>query len=104
VERDFEPLYVRIGDDRESIDYDRPAETWMHPYEHGEETDVVVIAIPWYRDDVPPMLFVKRPNYDYGYTSPEMVYEARFDYLYAAPRRGRLHVSPSTPTSTAAHR
>ena len=90
MERDFEPLYMRIGDEWESIDYDQPAETWMHPYEYGEETDVVEIPISWYRDDVPPMLFMKQPNYNYGYTSPEMIYEelyeAHFDYLYE--RRG----------------
>ena len=90
MESDFEPLYMRKGDSWEAIDYDQPAETWMTPYEYGEETEVVEIPISWYRDDVPPMLFMKQPNYNYGYTSPKMVYEelyeAHFDYLYE--RRG----------------
>jgi peptidoglycan/xylan/chitin deacetylase (PgdA/CDA1 family) len=90
MEREFEPGYMRTGDSWEKIDYDKNPETWMTPYEYGEETDVVEIPISWYRDDIPPMLFVKQPNYHAGYTSPKIIYEeyykAQFDFLYN--RRG----------------
>ncbi|MFC7155246.1 polysaccharide deacetylase [Halomarina halobia] len=88
--RDFEPVRMRKGDTWHRIRYDQDPETWMKPYERGEETDVVEIPISWYRDDIPPMMFIKQPNYNYGYTSPRMVYEElykpHFDYLYQ--RRG----------------
>jgi peptidoglycan/xylan/chitin deacetylase (PgdA/CDA1 family) len=90
MERQFEPGYMRKGDDWEKINYDQKPETWMTPYEYGEETDIVEIPISWYRDDIPPMMFIKQPLYNTGYKSPEMIYEeyykAQFDYLYN--RRG----------------
>jgi peptidoglycan-N-acetylglucosamine deacetylase len=90
MERQFEPGYMRKGDSWERIEYDDDAETWMEPYEFGEETDVVEIPISWFRDDIPPMLFIKQPNYNTGYASPRMiheeVYKAQFDFLY--DRRG----------------
>nr|WP_224332395.1 polysaccharide deacetylase family protein [Haloprofundus halobius] len=60
--RDFEPVPMRKGDTWTRIDYDESADTWMKPYERGEETEVVEIPISWYRDDVPPMMFIKQPN------------------------------------------
>ncbi len=90
MEREFEPGYMRKGDDWEPIQYDQEPETWMTPYEYGEETDVIEIPISWYRDDIPPMMFIKQPNYNMGYASPKMIYEelykAQFDFLYN--RRG----------------
>ena len=90
MERQFEPGYMRNGDSWEKIKYDQDPETWTTPYEYGEETDVVEIPISWYRDDIPPMLFIKQPIYHAGYKSPEMMYEeyyeAQFDYLH--DRRG----------------
>ncbi|XVH32324.1 polysaccharide deacetylase family protein [Haloferacaceae archaeon DSL9] len=90
MESEFEPRYMRKGDEWEKIDYDKDPDTWMTPYEYGEETDIVEIPISWYRDDIPPMLFIKQPNYNTGYASPRMVvdelYRAQFDYLYQ--RRG----------------
>lgn len=90
MERQFEPGYVRKGDDWTKIEYENDAESWMEPYEYGEETDVVEIPISWFRDDIPPMQFIKQPNYNAGYASPRMIheeiYEAQFDFLYN--RRG----------------
>lgn len=90
MERMFEPGWMREGDSWEQIDYDEEPETWMEPYQYGEETDVVEIPISWYRDDIPPMLFIKQPIYHAGYKDPEMMYEQyykrQFDYLYN--RRG----------------
>ncbi|MFD1514360.1 polysaccharide deacetylase family protein [Halomarina rubra] len=85
METQFEPTWMRIGDSWEKIDYDQSPETWMEPYHYGEETDVVEIPISWYRDDIPPMLFVKQPNYHAGYKDPAMMYEQyykrQFDFL-----------------------
>ena len=90
MEREFEPGYMRKGDQWEKITYDQSPETWMEPYQYGEETDVVEIPISWYRDDIPPMLFVKQPLYHAGYKDPAMLYEQyykkQFDFLYN--RRG----------------
>ncbi|AQL43131.1 polysaccharide deacetylase [Halorientalis sp. IM1011] len=90
MEGEFEPRQVRAGDSWEKIDYEQAPESWMEPYEYGEELDVVEIPISWYRDDIPPMLFIKHPYYNMGYASPAMIHEelyrAQFDYLY--DRRG----------------
>lgn len=90
MESEFEPRQVRSGDSWKKIDYDEDPETWMEPYEYGEELDVVEIPISWYRDDIPPMMFIKHPYYNMGYASPEMIheelYKAQFDFLYE--RRG----------------
>jgi peptidoglycan-N-acetylglucosamine deacetylase len=90
MERQFEPGWMREDDSWEKIDYDEDPETWMEPYQYGEETNVVEIPISWYRDDIPPMLFIKQPVYHAGYKDPEMMYEQyykrQFDYLYN--RRG----------------
>ncbi|NUB90136.1 polysaccharide deacetylase [Haloterrigena sp. SYSU A121-1] len=90
MERMFEPGWMRKGDSWEKIRYEEDPETWMEPYQYGEETDVVEIPISWYRDDIPPMLFIKQPIYHAGYKDPEMMYEQyykrQFDYLY--DRRG----------------
>lgn len=90
MEREFEPGYMRKGDSWEKIQYENEAESWMTPYEYGDETDVVEIPISWFRDDIPPMLFIKQPTYNTGYADPEMMYEQyykrQFDYLYN--RRG----------------
>lgn len=90
MDREFEPGWMRNGDDWEPIDYEEDPETWMTPYEYGEETDIVEIPISWYRDDIPAMLFIKQPLYHAGYKSPKMMYEeyykAQFEYLHN--RRG----------------
>ena len=90
MEREFEPGWMRKGDEWTPIRYEEDADAWMEPYEYGEETDVVEIPISWYRDDIPPMLFIKQPLYHAGYKDPEMMYEQyykrQFDFLY--DRRG----------------
>ncbi len=90
MERQFEPGYMRKGDDWVPIDYDKDPEAWMEPYTYGEKTDVVEIPISWFRDDIPPMMFLKQPLYNTGYKSPRMIYDEyyipQFDYLYN--RRG----------------
>lgn len=92
MEREFEPGWIRTGDSWEKIDYDEDPDTWMEPYRYGEGLDVVEIPISWYRDDIPPMLFIKHPNYNMGYASPstihEELYRAQFDYLYTARGAG----------------
>lgn len=89
--RDFESYFVRRGDNWHKIDYDEDAEHWMKPYEFGEETDLIEIPISWYRDDLPPLMFIKHPNYNYGYTHPATIldmFTAQFDYLYKRKGEG----------------
>ncbi|WP_049972259.1 polysaccharide deacetylase family protein [Haladaptatus cibarius] len=92
METQFEPTWMRTGDSWKKIQYDQSPETWMEPYQYGEETDVVEIPISWYRDDIPPMLFVKQPNYHAGYKDPAMLYEQyykrQFDFLYNRRKAG----------------
>lgn len=90
METQFEPTWMRKGDSWKKIEYEQDTDSWMEPYQYGEETDVVEIPISWYRDDIPPMLFVKQPNYHAGYKDPAMMYEQyyrrQFDFLHN--RRG----------------
>ncbi|WP_049914262.1 polysaccharide deacetylase family protein [Haloterrigena salina] len=76
MERMFEPGWMRKGDSWEKIRYEEDPETWMEPYQYGEETDIVEIPISWYRDDIPPMLFIKQPIYHAGYKDPEVTFSA----------------------------
>ena len=85
MHRDFEPYYVRVGDNWSKIDYDRPARDWMKPLERGEETDLVEIPASWYLDDLPPMMFVKASPNSHGFVSPrhlEQTWRDQFDWVY----------------------
>lgn len=87
MHRDFEPYYVRVGDDwsRSKIDYAKPASTWMHPMTFGEETDLIEIPASWYLDDLPPMMFVKSSSNSYGFANPrdmEQMWRDEFDWVY----------------------
>lgn len=92
MEREFEPGYLRKGDTWNPIDYEESPQTWMKPYQYGNKTDVIEIPISWYRDDIPPMLFIKQPLYNTGYKSPKMLYEQyykpQFDFLYHRRKAG----------------
>ncbi len=61
MHNDFHPYYVRKGDSWTKIDYSQHPDTWMKPLVRGEETDLVEIPANWYLDDLPPMMFIKRP-------------------------------------------
>jgi peptidoglycan/xylan/chitin deacetylase (PgdA/CDA1 family) len=85
MHRDFEPYYVRVGDSWTTIDYERPAETWMAPLVRGRETDLVEIPANWYLDDLPPMMFVKTSPNSHGFVSPrdiEQSWRDQFDWVY----------------------
>jgi len=82
---DFEPYLLRKGDKWYRVDYTKDPDSWMKPYEFGNKTKLLEIPVSWYLDDLPPMMFIKPPNYNYGYTSPNVMYDIykdHFDYLY----------------------
>ncbi len=85
MHRDFEPYYVRVGDNWTKIDYSQPAETWMKPLVRGKETDLVEIPANWYLDDLPPMMFIKGAPNSHGFVSPrhlEEMWRDQFDWVY----------------------
>jgi peptidoglycan-N-acetylglucosamine deacetylase len=82
---DHHPYYVRVGDAWTTIDYSKPAETWMHPFTKGEQTELIEIPGSWYLDDLPPMLFIKAYPNSHGYVNPrdlEQSWRDQFDYIY----------------------
>ncbi len=83
--KDFVPFYARVGDAWTSIDYEKPASTWMTPMKHGQEIDLVEIGANWYVDDLPPMLFMKASPNSHGFVSPrdiEQLWRDQFDWVY----------------------
>jgi peptidoglycan-N-acetylglucosamine deacetylase len=82
---DFHPYYVRVGDSWTPIDYAQPAESWMKPFEKGDETDLIEIPGSWYLDDLPPMMFIKSSPNSHGFVNPrqlEEIWRDQFDYVY----------------------
>jgi len=94
---EFDPYFVRKGDKWYPINYSKDPDTWMKPYEFGEETDLVEIPVSWYLDDLPPQMFIKHPIYNYGWTHPDTVYltlfKDHFDYLYNRKGEGVLTIT-----------
>lgn len=85
MHHDCIPYYVRTGDKWVPIDYAKPAESWMHPFTKGSETDLVEIPAGWHLDDLPPMMFIKKFPNSHGYVSPqvmEQIWRDHFDYVY----------------------
>jgi peptidoglycan-N-acetylglucosamine deacetylase len=82
---DFHPYYVRVGDSWTPIDYAQPADTWMKPFQKGDETDLIEIPGSWYLDDLPPMMFIKSSPNSHGFVNPrqlEEIWRDQFDYVY----------------------
>jgi len=103
---EFHPYWLRKGDRWYKIDYTKDADSWMKPYEFGKEVRIVEIPVSWYLDDLPPMMFIKHPNYNYGYTSPKDMYEiykAHFDYLYNVELQGCLCLTIHPDVSSRPH-
>ncbi|WP_017575026.1 polysaccharide deacetylase family protein [Nocardiopsis kunsanensis] len=85
MHHDFQCYYVRVGDRWTKIDYDRPAEDWMHPLVRGEESDLVEIPASWELDDLPPMMFIKANPNSHGYVNPrdlEQQWRDQFDWVH----------------------
>jgi peptidoglycan-N-acetylglucosamine deacetylase len=85
MHKDFEPYYVRIGDQWTKIDYSKPAETWMKPFTKGKPTKLIEIPASWYLDDLPPMMFIKGFPNSHGYVNPRDMGEMwrdTFDWVY----------------------
>jgi peptidoglycan/xylan/chitin deacetylase (PgdA/CDA1 family) len=70
---DFIPFYARVGDRWLTLDYSKPASSWMHPLERGQEVDLVEFCGNWYMDDLPPMMFMKQAPNSHGYVSPRTI-------------------------------
>ncbi|MEM0118051.1 MAG: polysaccharide deacetylase [Conexivisphaerales archaeon] len=103
---EFHPYRLRSGDRWYKIDYTKDPETWMKPFEFGKEVNLVEIPVSWYLDDLPPMMFIKHPSYNYGYTSPEVmygIYKAHFDYLFKVERYGCLCLTIHPDVSARPH-
>lgn len=82
---DFVPFYARVGDAWDKIDFDQPADTWMHPLRHGREVDLVEFCGNWYVDDLPPMMFIKQSPNSHGFVNPrdlEQLWRDQFDWVY----------------------
>ena len=43
----FHPYYVRVGDRWTPIDYAQPADTWVKPFEKGNETVLIEVPGTW---------------------------------------------------------
>lgn len=82
---DFVPFYARVGDSWTKIDFQRAAEDWMRPLEHGQEVDLVEFCGNWYVDDLPPMMFIKQSPNSHGFVSPydvERLWRDQFDWVH----------------------
>ncbi|MGH3437668.1 MAG: polysaccharide deacetylase family protein [Sciscionella sp.] len=82
---DFVPFYARVGDSWTKIDFDRRADAWMRPLQHGHEVDLVEFCGNWYVDDLPPMMFIKQSPNSHGFVSPhdvERLWRDQFDWVY----------------------
>lgn len=85
MHHDFQPYYVRTGDEWTKIDYSKPASEWMKPLKRGKETDLIEIPANWYLDDLPPMLYIKDYPNSHGYVNPrdiEEMWRDQFDWVY----------------------
>ncbi|KAJ5462822.1 hypothetical protein N7475_007766 [Penicillium sp. IBT 31633x] len=82
---DCQAYYLRTGDSWTKIDYEKNAEEWMKPLEHGTQTGLVEIPSNWYIDDLPPMMFIKSAPNSHGFVNPrdvEDIWRDHFDYFY----------------------
>jgi peptidoglycan/xylan/chitin deacetylase (PgdA/CDA1 family) len=86
MHRDFEPYYVRVGDNWTKIDYEAgSAHDWMKPLQRGSETQLIEIPANWYLDDLPPMMFIKSSPNSHGFVNPrdiEQMWRDQFDWVY----------------------
>lgn len=84
MHRDFEPYYLRTGDQWTNIDYTKHPSTWMTPLIRGQETDLIEIPGSWYLDDLPPMMFIKSAVNSHGFVTPrhiETLWRDQFDWI-----------------------
>jgi peptidoglycan-N-acetylglucosamine deacetylase len=85
MHRDFEPYYVRDGDQWTAIDYSKHPNKWMKPLVRGKPTRLICLPGNWRLDDMPPFLFLKRSPNSHGFVSPrniERQWRDQFDWVY----------------------
>jgi peptidoglycan-N-acetylglucosamine deacetylase len=85
MHHDFQPYYVRTGDNWTKIDYSNKPEQWMKPLVRGTETDLIELPASWYLDDLPPMMFIKKSPNSHGFVNPrdiEELWRDQFDWVY----------------------
>ena len=76
---------MRVGDRWTKIDYSKHPREWMKPLVRGQVTDLVEIPGSWYRDDLPPMMFIKSSPNSHGFINPRHLEESwrdQFDWVY----------------------
>lgn len=63
-QHDCLPYWFRDGDSWTKVDYSKPAEEWMKPFEFGKKMrNVVEIPCSWYMEDMMPMQYLANiPN------------------------------------------
>jgi peptidoglycan/xylan/chitin deacetylase (PgdA/CDA1 family) len=96
MHNDFEPYYVRTGDNWTKIDYSQPAEHWMKPLRRGAGSSLVEIPANWYLDDLPPMMFIKASPNSHGFVNPrqlEEMWRDQFDWVYREMDRAVFTIS-----------
>jgi peptidoglycan-N-acetylglucosamine deacetylase len=99
MHRDFEPYYLRRGDQWTAIDYAQPARSWMRPATRGEPTPLIEIPSSWDLDDMEPLLYIKAfPNSQgfVGARQVEQMWRDQFDWLWQNTEDGALAVFPMT--------
>lgn len=57
--RDFDPYYMRVGEEWNKVDYAKDSSDWMKPLTKGTSVDIVEIPANWYLDDITPMMYMK---------------------------------------------
>ncbi|KRC12123.1 polysaccharide deacetylase [Hydrogenophaga sp. Root209] len=85
MHRDFEPYFLRQGDQWTAIDYECPASHWMSPVTRGEVSDLVEIPASWDLDDMEPLLYIKGFANSQGYVGArnvEQQWRDQFDFMY----------------------
>lgn len=85
MHRDFEPYFLRRGDQWTPIDYAKPAAQWMKPAVRGEPTELIEIPASWDLDDMEPLLYIKAFANSQGYVGARKVEEMwrdQFDWVW----------------------
>jgi len=88
---DCQPYYLRTGDSWTAIDYEQHPREWMKPLTKGQVTGLVEIPASWYKDDLPPLVFIKGAPNSHGWVSTRVLEEMwldQFAYYYREEEDG----------------
>jgi len=85
-QHDCIPYWFRDGDSWTKVDYSKPAEEWMKPFEFGTKIrNIVEIPCSWYMEDMMPMQYLANIPNSNGWVDPrtvEYIWKERFEYFY----------------------